>query len=101
MNTPDEARRREAVRTALQRQHGRAITVTDAMIDAVLAELPPPGRNVLDELAELIDGDPWRESGEARETRHQAQAVRQADQAAREAAEQAITDRARRNRGQR
>jgi hypothetical protein len=34
----NEARRRQAVRTALQREFGRAVPVTDAMIDAVLAE---------------------------------------------------------------
>jgi hypothetical protein len=33
-----DASRRQAVRTALQREFGRAVPVTDAMIDAVLAE---------------------------------------------------------------
>jgi hypothetical protein len=34
-----EAIRRQAVRTSLERRFGRAVPVTDAMIDAVLAEL--------------------------------------------------------------
>lgn len=34
-----DASKRQAVRTALQRQFGRAITVTDAMVDSVLAEM--------------------------------------------------------------
>jgi|HubBroStandDraft_3_1064219.scaffolds.fasta_scaffold00428_6 hypothetical protein len=38
MNRPVDPRRR-AVRIALERQFGRAITITPAMIDAVLAEL--------------------------------------------------------------
>jgi hypothetical protein len=38
MNAPVDPRRR-AVRIALERQFGRAITITPAMIDAVLAEL--------------------------------------------------------------
>jgi hypothetical protein len=42
-------------------------------------------------------GTGW-ETAEAREARHQAQAVRHADQAAQLAAEQATTERARRNR---
>jgi hypothetical protein len=38
MNAPADPRRR-AVRIALERQFGRAIPITPAMIDAVLAEL--------------------------------------------------------------
>lgn len=36
--TANEASRRQAVRTAIQREFGKAAPVTEAMIDAVLAE---------------------------------------------------------------
>ena len=34
-----ETSRRQAVRTVLERKFGRAVPVTEAMVDAVLAEL--------------------------------------------------------------
>jgi len=61
------------------------------IIDAAIAECP------------ISPSNPPRrlESPDDREARHRALAVRQADQAAQVAAEQAITARARRNRGPR
>lgn len=37
----DQASKREAVRTSLQKRFGRAVPVTEAMVDSVLAELYP------------------------------------------------------------
>jgi len=62
------------------------------VIDAAIAECPIGGDNPPRRLAS------GPETAEARDARHQALAVRRADQAAQEAREREITARARRNR---